>query len=39
MGKEVSEFTGLTYFEVMAHPAIEIIGVMVVMRMKAELMK
>ena len=39
MAKEVSDWTGETYYQVMNHSAIEVIGTLVVMRQKAELMK
>jgi len=39
MAEEVAKFTNTNYFDIMEKPAIEVIGVMVVMRAKAELLK
>ena len=39
MAEEVAKFTNSTYFDIMMKPAIEIIGIMMVMRAKVELNK
>ena len=39
MGKEVSKYTGADYFTVMTKPAVEVLGIMVIMRAEIEMTK
>jgi hypothetical protein len=39
MAKEVSDFANISFFEVMEKPAVEILGILVLMNAKNEFMK